>query len=398
MPVVSKRITIDNVTFSLNALIVNPNKYLPLMQIQLRANVFAKRANEDNERYLTRIFNAIYRSTAGTVTTPSGTRRTCTPIPLTTGCEKILNALGIELVKRCPKRSSIMFKHSGNKYRMNNDEMNKLLESIKKKTSFRRKYHPKFLIGVELEFIGNRNKVEAFNTAMYNLVGGDRYNPEMSYNKNRGSKWVLGTDGSVHAGGSLSSAYRGFELTSPILNPNSKKDMLELKKVTVLIKDIMGGTVNATCGTHIHMSFPVESVITDELIMHFARSYRKSENTLFDKVVPLRRRGNRAHYSKTVSVVYLWDRYRKLNFNNVEKNTKNMHLEFRQLDGTLDYDKIYAWCKLQQLFVEMTLDTYDKKCEDTMKPIEIELNDVIIKKAVTEDCIESLMKMSKMVA
>lgn len=398
MPVVSKRITIENVTFSLNALIVNPNKYLPLMQTQLRANVFAKKANEDNEHYLARIFNAIYRNTVETVVTPSGTRRhVSTSIPLTTGCEKILNALGIELVKKCPKRSSIMFKHSGNKYRMNNEEMNKLLESIKKKTSFRRHNHPKVLIGVELEFIGNRSKVAEFNAAMYNLVGIDRYNPEMCYNKNKGSQWVLGTDGSVHARGNCGSGMRGFELTSPILNPNSKKDMLELKNVTELIKDVMNGTVNATCGTHVHMSFPVESA-TDELVTHFARSYRKSENTLFDKVVPLRRRGNRAYYSKTVSVNYLWDRYRKLNFNNVKKNTDNMHLEFRQLDGTLDYDKIYAWCKLQQLFVELTLDSYEKKCDDLSKPIEIELDDVIVKKAVNESCIESLMKMSKMVA
>ena len=319
MPVNVKRITLGNATFSLNALYVNPNKYLPLMAPHFTVNQFKQKANESEDNYLRRIFNALYNKLNATDTTATA-HGPVTRIPLSEGCEKILNALGIEIVKKCPKRSSVLFKHSGTRYRMNNEEMNRLFDSIHNKTNLKRRHHPKIQIGVEMEFIGDRNKVNAFNGEMYNLVGEDRYNPEMCYNKNKGDKWVLGTDGSLRYSGS---GQRGFELTSPILNINSKKDMEELRKVTELVKTVLNGKTNASCGTHIHMSFPVKCA-TDELVMHFARSYRKSEDSLFDKVVPANRRGNKAYYSKTVSLNYLWDRYRKLNFNNVKKDTTNI--------------------------------------------------------------------------
>lgn len=394
------KITVENQTFSLNALIANPNKYLPLMKLHIPARSAAQKASEDFENYLKRLFTFLHRRAEfAAVTIPGAQRAATTPVVLPDDCGSILNAMGIELVKKCPKRSSILFKHSGNKYRMNNEEMGKLIEAIKKCPKLKSKTHPKISIGVEMEFIGEYSKLSQFHTAMRALVGEDRYNAEMCYNKNKGEKWVLGTDGSVQPCGSNTRGKRGYELTSPILNLASKKDMDELRKVTEIVKDVFGGTTNKTCGTHVHMSFPV-ACASDELIMHFARSYKKSEKTLFDRVVPMDRRENHAHYSRSISMNYIFDRYRKLNFCNVRKNSESMHLEFRQLDGTLDFEKIQAWCKLQQLFIEITLDTWKKKStDDDQKPVAIELEDVIATKAAGGDVtVEGLLKMSRFVA
>ena len=180
---------------------------------------------------------------------------------------------------------------------------------------------------------------------------------------------------------------------------NSKKDMQELKNVTELIKGVLRGVTNITCGTHVHMSFPV-TCASDELITHFARSYMRSEKTLFDRVVPRNRQENHAYYSKSINLNHIFDRYRKVNFCNVKKDSDNMHLEFRQLDGTLDFDKIASWCKLQKLYIELTLDNWKKPVEEenNIHPVTtIVLDDVIISKATDDSMVEGLMKMSRMV-
>jgi hypothetical protein len=187
-------------------------------------------------------------------------------------------------------------------------------------------------------------------------------------------------------------------LTSPIFNLNSKKDLNELKAVCKLVEEKFEGVVNNTCGTHVHMSFPVD-VASVDLVEHFARSYRKSEDTLFDKCVPNNRKGNNARYAHSVNTFHLWDRYRKLNFCNVKKDSQEMHLEFRQLNGTLDYDTIIAWCKLQQLFINLTLDTWEIDDIDAKeRPIEVRLEEIVVGENFDDKSTnETLMKMSKMI-
>ena len=75
-----------------------------------------------------------------------------------------------------------------------------------------------------------------------------------------------------------------------------------------------------------------------------------------------------------------------------------MHLEFRQLNGTLDYDTIIAWCKLQQLFINLTLDTWeidDEAVED--RPVEVQLEEIVVGENFNKATNETLMKMSKMI-
>lgn len=407
----TKTITIDSNTFSLNALLIKHNIYLPIMRQYFTTSQFEQKDSEDLEKYCKRLFNSLYNRVG--ITTDRGTnvplsreerlaRRAARQTVIDNSCDSILSALGIEVIKHCPARSQILFKNSGKKYRMSTDDISRLAKAINKRVSLSHEHHLKTTIGVELEFIGDYSKLRHFNGCMRELVGSDRYDPRMNYNKNEGDKWVLGTDSSVHpTGNQRGTGRRGYELTSPILDLDSEKDMAELKAVCDLIKSDFNGEVNATCGTHVHMSFPVypTSLATDDLVKHFARSYKACEDSLFDKLVPYRRRANRARFSHSVNEYYVWNRYQKLNFNNVKKDSKNMHLEFRQLDGTLDYDKIHAWSKLQRLFVELTLDSWKEINEDSSKKVsKVELDDVICSKELDDCTVEQLLVMSKVIA
>ena len=397
-----RKLTIGNKSFSLNALIANPDAYLPLMQQLVNASVFERKASETSDQYFTRLFNLLYskqnrRSNIGNTTTHAPR----TSIPLDENCNAILSALGIDVVKKCPKRSSIIFKSSGNSYKMNNEEIIKLAEAVKHDMKF--KVSHKLLnsdvsFGVELEFIGKRDQINAFADAMNKAVGADRFVICGCYHKNTGKTWELGNDCSVQPrGDQCGCGMTGYELTSPIFNLNSKKDLHELATVCNIVKTHFSGVTNRTCGTHIHMSFPVEKA-SDALIEHFVRSYNKSETSLFDKLVPPERRENKARYARTASVNNMQDRYRKINVTKVKRNSDNMHLEFRQLDGTLEYDKIISWVKLQKLFCEMTLDSFHREATDADKSIQIELGDVIVTHQLGIESIEPLMKMSRLVA
>lgn len=400
MPAINgTKLTIGNKTFSFNALVVNPDKYLPIMRPLFSTTTFTQKESESQEKYLRRLFGLLCRREGMTVNaTPVQSRTTRTRnTQLSDEAIDIINAMGISIVKTNPCSLNVVFKNSGKKYRMKRNAIDGLINSVKKNATFERNTIKPIKIGVELEFVGNPAKLESFNKAMMKLVGENRYNPVMTYHKNNGSTWELGKDCSVRRRSPQPENFRGFELTSPIYTLGNKKDMNELKKVCNLVKDVFDGCTNASCGTHIHMSFPVESA-TDELCKHFARWYRKNEDTLFDKVVPRNRRENRARYSHAVNVNYIWDRYRKLNFQNVKKNSTNMHLEFRQLDGTLDYDKIMSWCKLQKLFVEMTVSNWNSSVNagtNCIVPIEIE--DVIVNKETDNVMSEELLCMSSMI-
>lgn len=398
-----RKLTIGNKSFSLNALIANPDAYLPLMQPLVRASVFERKASETSDQYFIRLFNLLYskQSRRSNIGNTTAAHAQLTSIPLDENCNAILSALGIDIVKKCPKRSSIIFKSSGNSYKMNNEAIIKLAEAIKHDMKFkvsRKLLNSDVSFGVELEFIGKTDQINAFADAMNKVVGADKFVICGCYHKNTGKTWELGRDGSVQPRGSQRGCgMAGYELTSPIFNISSKKDLHELETVCNLVKTHFSGVTNRTCGTHIHMSFPVEKA-SDALIEHFVCSYSKSEASLFDKLVPPERRENKARYARAASVNDMQNRYCKINVTKVKRNSDNMHLEFRQLDGTLEYDKIISWVKLQKLFCEMTLDSFHREVTDADKPIQIELDDVIVTHKLGIESIEPLMKMSRLVA
>ena len=144
------------------------------------------------------------------------------------------------------------------------------------------------------------------------------------------------------------------------------------------------------------MSFDCERS-SERMCRYFSKSYGNNESSCFDKLVPKYRVTSR--WCRPADWSCIGTRYYKLNLCNTTRNTKEMHLEFRQLDGTLDYNKIVAWAKLQKLFVELTIKNYNKNIATSEATVpSFTVSDIIFDKSFNKQEVESLLKMSKMLA
>lgn len=391
----AQKLNVNDTVFSLEQFLRSPNDYMPLLNSVFNASTLNREDNECDLSYYCRLFaTAFYKKRLGidiqVRSTAAHTARSERHV-LTDEASKILDAFGINVIKHNPKISKVLFKSSGAEYKIKNDNIDMLLESIKNNTKLTRKKKA-VKIGVELEFIGEYNVTE-FNAAMTALVGADRYAPLLRYNHNDGTKWVLGTDGSLRWQGRN---LRGYEMTSPVLDPSNKKDMAELRNVIELIKTKLNGETNRSCGTHVHMSFDCECS-SERMCRYFAKSYHNNEDSCFDKLVPNSRVNSRWCRSSNWQTIN--GRYYKLNLRNVVRNTRSMHLEFRQLDGTLDYNKIAAWVKLQKLFVELTCKSYNKDIATAEATVpSFTINEVIFDKSFNAPEVEALLTMGKILA
>lgn len=386
----NKQIIINNHKITFDQFAKSYDSYIEQVKHLFKPSTLLQHSDETETDKFKRIFNLLYYAKhLGVNVSAKSSKDSLNDL--------ILNALGVDIVKRSSKNSQIVFKNSGNHYKINNDNLDYLANkifSIVKENKTISKINKSIKFGIELEFIGSPDKFDLtqFNNAMYRLVGETRYDPKMYYNHNSGKQWILGKDASVK-----STLGCGYELTSPILTVGNSADMQELKSVLELITKLLDGKTNRTCGTHIHMSFNCGQA-TDELITYFAKSYKDNEWSLFDRVVPKQRQSNNNRYCKSVDLNHIYDdRYRKLNLRNVQKGNSEMRLEFRQLDGTLDYDKICTWIKLQKLFINATLKQFKASSTDQSKTPEITLENVICLKEFKSN-VESLMQMSKLVA
>lgn len=391
------RVGINNDSFTLREFLLNPNKYSNVLNSNLSRFVRTRKDNELDLDFYVRLFNSLLKKASGS-TSSNGTvvRRT-----LDATARGILAKLGIDVIKYNQKTSNVVFKNSGNSYKMKNDSIDNIIKAIKEDTKYTRQ-KKSVLIGVELEFLGDYS-YSAFAMEMNNLVGADNFSTPLRYNHNDGSKWVLGTDGSIvcHRSGK-----RGYELTSPKLNPSNKKDMDTLYKVIELIKEKLHGEVNKSCGTHIHMSFDTKQAVSLNMCKFLAKSYTNNESTLFDVVVPKTRTNSR--WCARCSVLDPFrSRYQKINFLHIDRNGNDrhnglitddlhrMHLEFRQLNGTLDYDVIQAWIKLQKLFIEISLKHFDcnKPIEEQTVPT-LKVENVIFDSSFNAEDFEAVLKMN----
>ena len=393
-----------------------------------RMSSIHQKNGESVEQFLTRLFYQAYykkgfafcNGRAARRATGETTTRTRAPRNIRDNEElqeqlSVLSELGLEVTRCNNKYARIVFKHSGKEYRISTDELIKLSNSLDKKHDF--SHERNFTrIGVEIEFFGNIRKRNAFCEAMKKLVGENQLEVTDRYQHNDGQQWVLGRDGSLHRSPNMCQLTQGFELTSPILMLNNEQDIEMLEKVIELIKTEFEGTVNKTCGLHVHLSVPYMHPSYD-LKKYLAHAYKVNEPICFDKVVERRRVNSR--WARSCSPEDTFSRYRKLNLCHMNAADEQLHLEFRQLEGTLDFGKIYAWIKILKTFTDVMLDTYKKTNEQHMtesvnsdgennNPVaisplnyteytipEMNIEDIIMDLEFTEDNIENLLVMSK---
>ena len=393
-----------------------------------RMSSIHQKNGESVEQFLTRLFYQAYYKKGFALCNGRGARRATSETTTRTRAPRnirnneelqeqlsVLNELGLE-VTRCNNRyARIVFKHSGKEYRISINELIKLSNSLDKRHDF--SHERNFTrIGVEIEFFGNIRKRNAFCEAMRKLVGKNQLEVTDRYWHNDGQRWVLGRDNSLCCSQNMCQLTQGFELTSPILMLNNEQDIETLEKVIELIKTEFEGTVNKTCGLHVHLSVPYMHPSYD-LKKYLAHAYKVNESICFDKVVE-RRRVN-SQWARSCSPEDTFSRYRKLNLCHMNAADEQLHLEFRQLEGTLDFGKIYAWIKLLKTFTDVMLDTYKKTNEQHMtesvnsdgennNPVaisplnyteytipEMNIEDIIMDLEFTEDNIENLLVMSK---
>lgn len=162
-----------------------------------------------------------------------------------------------------------------------------------------------------------------------------------------------------------SSVSMGNECVSPILaGPDG---MAQLETVTAALV-AAGGTVNRSCGTHVHLG-------TDDLtaadIAAVVRFYDR-HHSLIDTLHPASRRTNRSEWcgpfheheqtrletaektngsdtNKREAIAYAGGRYRSVNLHALIAHGT---IEFRQHGGTLNYAKLSAWVAFLMALVE----------------------------------------------
>ena len=201
--------------------------------------------------------------------------------------------------------------------------------------------------GVEIEFVGNK-----FDVANSLQELGIACEVE-TYNHVTKRHWKIVTDASVRD---------GWELVSPIL---SGKDGLEELKIVCEGLQNAGARINRTCGLHVHHG---ARDFTTDTFKNLIKIYQRFESVI-DTLVSESRRGSNNCYCKSVNndlyrnalkrtgtpgalVSYVCDRYHKLN---LQSYVTHGTVEFRQHQGTVEFEKISNWVKLTQAMVERAL-------------------------------------------
>lgn len=269
----------------------------------------------------------------------------------------LLALYGIALKKELKASSVIQLKDKSDDLRISKVLYDKLLYAIKNQNTHYIKL-PKITFGVEFEFVGSRipNDLAEFNAAMYRLIG-ENYFCSGAYTRNDGTSWILGRDGSIHY--ELCNNFimpYGYELSSPKLELFNKDHIELLAKVIELVKTHLHAEVNKSCGTHIHIGFKRDKTFRGS-ISDLLSVYSYMESKVFDPIVPKTRRRNR-FCGKTQP--WLRNKYQKLSSRycdfNYDGECKNLHFEFRQLEGTLDLNTILYWATLQTYVLYDLLD------------------------------------------
>ena len=196
--------------------------------------------------------------------------------------------------------------------------------------------------GVEIEFKGNRHlaAIALRNEGINVQIEG--------YNHTDRNYWKIVMDGSAE-----------WELVSP---PLSGEEGFRQLEIACKALQAAGVKVDKSCGLHVHHG--VNDLSVDNF-KNLYKLYYKFEETI-DEFMPESRRANNNTYCKSMKGSYemekilqaktlmeleniYWDRYYKLN---IQSYVKHGTIEFRQHNGTIEFDKISNWIKLTNMMVE----------------------------------------------
>jgi hypothetical protein len=272
----------------------------------------------------------------------------------------ILALYGISLKKEQKVAAIMRLKDAEADTRINKGLYEKLIYAIDNNRTSHCISLPNVTFGVEFEFVGSRvpTDLSKFNLAMCNLLR-DKYFYSGAYTHNDGTSWILGKDSSIKTEDSDLSNPFGYELSSPKLNLCDPSDIAVVETVIEYAKQYLHAHVNKSCGTHVHIGFKHDNIFRGSLC-DLLTAYSHMEKTVFDPIVPTSRRRNR--YCRQTQP---WPRnkYQKLSTRfcdfSYDGECRNLHFEFRQLEGTLDLNTILYWAELQTCVLYDLLDHID---------------------------------------
>lgn len=146
------------------------------------------------------------------------------------------------------------------------------------------------------------------------------------------------------------------EVVSPVLK--GKKGLSDLETLCNSLEEI-GARVNKSCGLHVHIG---AANMSDDHYIRLVRNYQKLEMAIDSFMADSRRADNSqwcrsllGHNFSTcrtkadVARVLNYDRYHKVN---AESYSRHRTIEFRQHQGTTNYEKISNWIKFLAKLVD----------------------------------------------
>lgn len=220
----------------------------------------------------------------------------------------------------------------------------------------------KFGIELEVSGISKEQAAEALNAAGVEAVA-------ENYNHRTRNYWKITTDSSIQTDNGYA-----CEAVSPPM-PYRESSFVTIAKVCAALTEA-GGTVNASCGMHVHVD--CRGNADPDFYRLLLTFYSKYEGEI-DMFVHENRRNNENTYCRTNKSLYdTWDRiwssyadvapayltdifsgverYYKLNF---ASYVRHGTVEFRQFQGTLDAKQIRAWVDFCVNLVENTQNLVD---------------------------------------
>lgn len=269
----------------------------------------------------------------------------------------LLALYGIELKKEHDNHVILRLKNKDTDSRMSRKLYDKLISAIMRSTVHDIKL-PKITVGIEFEFIGEEyaNSCADFTTELKHLGIWNDFTYSYMHHRNDGREWILGRDNSIKWNTLDLIPPRtkdvivnpiGYELSTPKLVLYNDDHITLLRNIIGKVKEHLKCTVNHTCGTHVHIGFPLDGIYTDHVRCMLAY-YSNMEKQVFDPIVPISRRNN-LYCRKTTTD--LNNKYQKLNSRYSQFNTSqkcnDIRFESRQLEGTLDVNAVIYWAKLQ---------------------------------------------------